>query len=140
MSLKVKSGSHSQHALAIHLIWCVKYRRKILTNQIGDRVKFHVTEIAKRNGAEIISIETDIDHVHVLVRLHPTHEIADLVKRFKRATARYIFQEFPGIKNRLWGGHLWSPSYYVASVGGAPLDTIKKYVESQRESEKPPPL
>jgi putative transposase len=132
MGLKAQSGGHSQHALAYHLVWCTKYRRTVLLRDVGDRCKELVTQIASEIGCEIISIETDVDHVHVLVRLKLTHEVSEVVHRFKGATARYLFQEFPWLKKRLWGGHLWSPSYYVTTVGGAPLETVKKYVESQR--------
>ena len=132
MGLEAKSSAHNKHALAVHLIWVVKYRRSVLTHEIGDRVKAIVLEVATEIGCEIISIETDVDHVHVIVRLKPTHTVSDVVKRFKGRSARYIFKEFPEIKRRLWGGHLWQPSYYAATVGGAPLETLKKYVENQR--------
>ena len=132
MALTAQSGGHSKHALAVHLIWVVKYRRSVLTHDIGDRVKAIVSEVATEIGVEIIKIETDVDHVHVIARIKPTHTISDVVKRFKGRSARLIFQEFPAIKNRLWGGHLWQPSYYAATVGGAPLETLKKYVEEQR--------
>lgn len=132
MGLEAQSGGHSKHALAVHLIWVVKYRRSVLTHEIGDRVKQIVSEVAEEIGCEIIKIETDVDHVHVIVRIRPTHQIAYVAKRFKGRSARVIFQEFPALKNRLWGGHLWQPSYYAATVGGAPLETLKKYVEGQR--------
>ena len=133
MGLATHSGGHSVHALAYHIVWCVKYRRDILVVELGDRVKEIVSQAAVEQGCEIISIETDIDHVHVLLRVKPTHQLSKLVQIFKGRSARILFQEFPWIKNRLWGGHLWSPSYYAATVGGAPLETIKRYVESQRE-------
>lgn len=136
MSLKPQSGGHSQHALAFHLVWCVKYRRTILTHEIGDRVKEIVRQKAAEIGCEIIEAETDVDHVHIVVRLKPSHTLSKVVQRFKGASARIIFLEFPELKNRLWGGHLWSPSYYAATVGGAPLETIKKYVRSQRDKEE----
>jgi putative transposase len=132
MALEHKRGAHSVHAIAYHLVWCVKYRKTLLTSQIGDRVKEIVTEQANALGCEILEIETDTDHVHVLVRVKPTHQVSSLVHRFKGVSARRIFQEFPHLKYRLWGGHLWSPSYFVATVGGAPLSTIKQYVKSQR--------
>lgn len=132
MGLEHKRGAHSVHAIAYHLVWCVKYRKTLLTRQIGDRVKEIVTEQAVAQGCEILEIETDTDHVHVLLRVKPTHQVSSLVHRFKGVSARRIFQEFPHLKWRLWGGHLWSPSYFVATVGGAPLSTIKQYVKSQR--------
>lgn len=133
MSQVTNSSAHSKYALHFHLVWCVKYRRTVLTRQIGDRVKEICLQIAIEQNCQINAIETDTDHVHILLELKPTHDIPKLVKFFKGRSARYIFLEFPEIKNRLWGGHLWSPSYYICTVGGAPLATIKRYVESQRE-------
>jgi len=132
MALEPQSGGHSKHAMAYHIVWCVKYRRTVLTRAIGDRVKEIVTEIAAAQGCEILSIETDTDHVHVLLRVKPTHQLSKLVQLFKGKSAYILFREFPQIKNRLWGGHLWSPSYYACTVGGAPIETLKKYIESQR--------
>lgn len=130
--MKANSSAHSKHLLHYHLVWCVKYRRSVLLPEVGDRIKQICLEIATEQGVQIDAIETDVDHVHILLTLKPTHDIPKLVRYFKGRSARYIFQEFSWIKNRLWGGHLWSPSYYVCTVGGAPLSTIKKYVESQR--------
>lgn len=130
--MKTNSSAHSKHILNFHLVWCVKYRRTVLTREIGDRVKEICLQIADEQKAVITAIETDTDHVHILLELKPTHSIPKLAQLFKGRSAFLIFREFPEIKNRLWGGHLWSPSYYVASVGGAPLKTVKEYVESQR--------
>lgn len=126
-------SSNSKHSLNYHLVWCVKYRRSVLTHEIGDRIKEIILQIAVEQNCQIHAIETDVDHCHILLELKPTHSIPNIVKLFKGRSARFIFLEFPHIKNRLWGGHLWSPSYYICTVGGAPLSTIKKYVESQRE-------
>lgn len=76
MSLKPLSGAHSMHVLTYHIVWCVKYRHTLLTREIGDRVKEIVSEIAAEIGCEIVEIETDTDHVHVLVRLKPTHQLS----------------------------------------------------------------
>lgn len=67
-----------------------------------------------------------------MLELKPTHSIPKLVQLFKGRSARVLFQEFPHLKNRLWKGHLWSPSYYITTAGGAPLETLKNYVECQR--------
>lgn len=131
--MKANSSAHSKHILNYHIVWCVKYRRTVLTREIGDRVKAIVQQIAVEQNAVIEAIETDTDHVHILIELKPTHSIPKLLQLFKGRSARYIFLEFPEIKNRLWGGHLWSPSYYACTVGGAPLATVKQYVESQRQ-------
>lgn len=104
-----------------------------MTHEIGDRVKEIIREIAKEQSAVIEAVETEPDHLHVMLNLKPTHSIPKLVQLFKGRSARIIFQEFPEIKNRLWKGHLWSPSYYITTAGGAPLETLKNYVECQRE-------
>lgn len=118
MTQNANSSAHSKHLLHYHLVWCVKYRRSVLTREIGDRVKEICLQIADEQNCTITAIETDTDHVHILLQLKPTHSIPKLVKFFKGRSARLIFQEFPYIKNRLWGGHLWSPSYYVCTGGG----------------------
>jgi putative transposase len=142
MSIKAQSGAHSMHVLTFHLVWCVKYRHTLLTRQIGDRVKEIVSEIAANIGTEIIEIETDTDHVHVLIRLKPSLSVSQVLHRFKGASARRIFQEFPQLRRRLWGGHLWSPSSFSSTVGGVTLEAVKKYVKEQRAnlSEESPPL
>lgn len=131
--MKANSSAHSKHILHYHLIFCTKYRRTVLTHQIGDRVKEICFEIALEHKFEIVAIESDVDHVHVMMELKPTHSIPKIVQLFKGRSARIAFQEFPHLKKRLWGGHLWSPSYFITTAGGAPLETLKTYVESQRE-------
>lgn len=131
--MKANSLAHSKHILHFHLVWCVKYRRTVLTHEIGDRLKEICLQVALEQDVIITAIETDTDHTHILLQLKPTHSIPKLAQYFKGRSSRYLFLEFPHLKFRLWGGHLWSPSYYVCTVGGAPLSTIKKYVESQRE-------
>lgn len=130
--MKTNKSAHSTHTLNYHLIWCVKYRKSLLTNEIGDRLKEICHEIAKEQNAIIEAIETDVNHVHVMLNLKPTHSLPSLVQYFKGRSSRLLFQEFPYLKNRLWGGHLWSPSYFVTTAGGAPLETLKSYVENQR--------
>jgi putative transposase len=130
---QLNKSAHSTHTLNFHLIFCTKYRRTVLTNDIGDRVKEIICEIAKEQNVIIEAMETDSDHLHIMLNLKPTHSIPKLVQLFQGRSARLIFQEFPEIKRRLWGGHLWSSGYFVTSAGGAPLETLKTYVNSQRE-------
>jgi putative transposase len=132
MGLKPLSGAHSKHVLTYHLVWCVKYRHTLLTRGMGDRAKEILREIADKIAVEIIEVETDTDHVHVIVRLKPTHTIAGVLHRFKGGSAYRLFRDFPYLRRRLWGGHLWSPSYFASTVGGVTLDKVKKYVQEQR--------
>jgi len=130
--MQINKSAHSTHILHYHLIWCVKYRKSILTHDIGDRLKIICQEIADEQNAIIEAIETDVTHVHIMLNLKPTHSIPNLVKLFKGRSSRLLFEEFPHLKKRLWGGHLWSPSYFITTAGGAPLETLKSYVENQR--------
>ena len=129
---QLNRSAHSTHTLYFHLIWCTKYRKKILSYEIGDRIKQIILEIAKEQNAIVEAVETETDHLHVMLQLKPTHSIPKLVQLFKGRSAKIIFEEFPYLRKYLWKGHLWSPSYYVATAGGAPLETLKNYVEWQR--------
>lgn len=131
--IQLNKSAHSTHTLNFHLIFCTKYRRTVLTHEIGDRVKEIICEVAKEQNAIIEAIETDTDHVHVMLNLKPTHHLPKLIQLFKGRSSRICFLEFPHLKKRLWGGHLWSPSYFVTTAGGAPLETLKNYVNSQRD-------
>lgn len=133
MKYELESGSHSVYLLTYHLVWCVKYRRSVLTRNIGDRLKEIVADLLTEADCSLVAVETEVDHIHIVFRTKPTHQLSKLVNSLKGVTARRLFQEFPTLKNRLWKGHLWSPSYFLVSVGGAPLEVIKRYVETQRE-------
>lgn len=133
MNYELQSGAHSTYLLTYHLVWAVKYRRKVLTDEIGDRLKEIVITLLEAAECSVVAIETDIDHLHVVFRCKPTHQLSKIINSLKGVSARKLFQEFPEIKTRLWNGHLWSPSYFLVTCGGAPLEVIKRYVETQRE-------
>ncbi len=133
MKYELERGAHSAYLLTYHLVWCVKYRRKVLTKEIGDRLKEIAGVLLLDAECALIAIETDVDHIHFVFRAKPIHQLSKVINSLKGVTARRLFQEFPTLKNRLWKGHLWSPSYFLVTVGGAPLEVIKRYVESQRE-------
>ena len=133
MKYELEFGSHSAYLLTYHLVWCVKYCRKVLTDEIGDRLKVILRKLLIEAECAVIAIETDIDHIHVVFRSNPTHQLSKIVNSLKGVSARRLFQEFPQIKTRLWNDNLWSPSYFLVTCGGAPLEVIKKYVETQRE-------
>lgn len=132
MKQVINTSAHSKHTLNYHLVFVTKYRRTVLNIEVGDRVKEIIREIAVEQNCNVVAVETETNHVHVMLELAPTHSIPKLVQLFKGRSSKLIFEEFPYIKNRLWGGHLWSPSYYITTAGGAPLETLKNYVECQR--------
>ena len=104
-----------------------------MTKEIGDKCKEILADLCKQMDLNLIAVETEVDHVHIVFKASPKHQISKIVNSFKGVTARRMFQAFPTLRNRLWNGHLWSPSYFAVTVGGAPLEVIKKYVENQRK-------
>lgn len=111
-------------------MWCSKYRRKVLAGMVEARLKELILEIADLHHSEIIELAIMPDHVHLLVEVDPHYGIHRLVRQIKGQTSRVLRSEFPGIKSRL--PTLWTNSYFVATVGGAPLALIKQYIENQK--------
>lgn len=131
--MKITQGRGYVYALQYHLVWCIKYRHKLLSGKIDTRLKEMLNDIATDNGFEILEIETDEDHVHMLISCKPQHYIPNIVKALKGNSARFMFKEFPELKKRLWGGHMWNPNYFISTVGDANEEQIKHYIQSQKE-------
>ena len=129
---KVNRGRGYVYYLHYHIVWCVKYRHKILYGEVEKYLKNLLYVIAKDNDIEILEMETDNDHIHLLINCTPQHFIPSVIKAFKGVSARKMFLEFPYLKNRLWGGHLWNPSYFVATVSENTEEQIKKYIQNQQ--------
>ena len=136
MKYKLDKGAHSVYALYYHLILVVKYRRKVFTNdKIIDFLKQKIHEISETHEVEILAIETDQDHVHILFKANPTLNIPKYINALKTITSREIRRNFPEVKEKLWRNVFWSPSYFLATSGQVTLDVLKAYVESQGEKE-----
>jgi len=115
--------------VAYHVVWCTKYRKQILADSIAKRADQLIEDICGKNNWPIISKEIQSDHIHLFVSISPAFSVATAMKKLKGIMARKLFLEFPGIKEKLWGGSLWSPSYYVGTAGNVSAETIKKYIE-----------
>jgi len=136
MKYKLDRGAHSVYALYYHLILVIKYRRKVFTNdKIIDFLKQKIHEISETHEVEILAIETDQDHVHMLFKANPTLNIPKYINTLKTITSREIRRNFPEVKEKLWRNAFWSPSYFLATSGQVTLDVLKAYVESQGEKE-----
>lgn len=131
MKYQLDKGCHSVYSLRFHYVCCVKYRKKVLTPEVSSRLKEINLGVAKKFGVQIIEQETDLDHIHVLFASKPQVQLSKFVNSLKSVSARILFREFPDLKKELWGGHFWSPSYFLASVGEVKLEDVKRYVESQ---------
>jgi putative transposase len=123
---------HSVAMLHAHLIFCTKYRRQVLTPRVFEALRRSVAQTAHALGLVVEAIEADQDHVHVLFAFPPNLALSTITQRIKGASSRFIRQQrFPDVLKKLWGRHLWAPSYCVVSCGGAPLDVVKRYVDNQ---------
>ena len=128
---------HNKTLLLYHLVFPVKYRKKIIEDQISNFIKDICVEISERYEIQFIEIGTDEDHVHFLVQSVPTMSVDRLVRTIKSLTARMVFQSFPSIKKELWGGSFWTSGYYANTVGQyGNLEVIKNYVENQGKEYK----
>ena len=114
---------------AYHVVWCPKYRKSILTGSIADESKRLIEGICLERNWSVLALEVQPDHIHLFVSIPPSTSVADAVKILKGSTARKLFVRFPELKKQLWGGHLWSPSYYVGTAGNVSSETIQKYIE-----------
>lgn len=125
-----KSNKNVVYSCKFHVVWCSKYRRSVLCGPIEKRLKEIILSICVKRSAELVEMEVMPDHVHVLVDVDPQYGIHRLVKELKGASSRLLRQEFLQLKSRL--PTLWTNSYFVSTVGGAPLSKIKQYIENQK--------
>lgn len=122
--------------LNFHIVWCVKYRHKIIKGKIKEDFINIITNICKNNGYEILEINTDLDHVHLLLGLSPQDSIPVVIKTLKGVSARLLNQLHRSeLSKVLYGGHIWSPSYYIATNSDNVMENIKNYIKNQGEKD-----
>ena len=128
----MKHGRGYVYDIYYHIVWCVKYRREILVGNIKDDFIDIITNICINNNYEIVEINTDKDHVHMLLGLSPQDSIPVVMKTLKGVSARLLNQKHSAeISKELYGGHIWSPSYYIATTSDNVMDNIKAYIKNQ---------
>ena len=133
---KIKDAGYEKHYVYnahYHLIWCTKYRNQIFTNQdLAQEMRDLLKQIAEDNQIQIEKMEVMPEHIHLLISFRPSKSGSSVVKALKGRSAFLFFQNHPEIKqNRIWGGHLWSPSYYFGSVGNMSKEVVEKYINDQ---------
>lgn len=131
MKYRYDKGAHAVYSIQFHLVFCVKYRKKVLIGEVAERLKEITNNIAANFGIEIIEQEADKDHIHILFASKPQIQVSRFVNSLKGVSSRLLRKEFPELKKELWGKSFWSPSYFLASTGEVSLDVLKKYVEEQ---------
>ena len=131
--MEVTHGRGYVYSIQYHIVWCVKYRHKILTLKIENRLIELLYQIARENDFQIIECNTDKDHIHILINCTPQHYIPEIVQKMKGITSRVLMKENGEVLSRkLWSGHLWNPSYFVATVSENTEEQIRKYIKNQK--------
>lgn len=132
MKYKLDKDAHSVYALQYHLVQIVKYRKQVFENEkIVDFLKQKVRETSESFDVEVLNIECNKDHFHMIFKAKPTLDIPKYINAIKTITSREIQRNFLEVKEKLWKGVFWSPSYFLATTGQVTLDVLKKYVEEQ---------
>ena len=129
--MEYKSNHNVVYSCKYHVVWCPKYRRKVLVNGVDVRLKELIEEICCELRIDVIEMEIMPDHVHLLMEVDPQFGIHKAVKQIKGRTSRILRQEFGTLRSRL--PSLWTNSYFVSTVGVAPLSVIKQYIENQKK-------
>ena len=129
--MNYKSNHNVTYSCKYHVVWCPKYRRKVLTGEIETRLKELIMQTAKEIRADIIELEIMPDHVHLIIEVDPQYGINKAVRHIKGVSSHALRSEFPSLKSRL--PTLWTNAYFVSTVGGAPLEAIKRYIENQKD-------
>ena len=130
---EMDNNAHSVFLLYYHLIMVTKYRRKVINDDISARGKEIFEYIAPNYGIILEEWNHDKDHVHVMFRAQPKSAISKFINAYKSASSRLLKKEYPEIKEKLWKGAFWSQSFCLLTSGGAPVEVIRKYIESQGE-------
>jgi putative transposase len=133
-----RTGRHCVFELHVHLVFVTKYRRDVLSQLAIRDLSAIFARVCGDFGAQLVECNGEDDHVHLLVEYPPQISISKLVNSLKGVSSRLIRAERPEIRGRYYKGTLWSPSYFAASCGGAPISILKQYVEQQREDAPPP--
>ena len=126
--MKLDSNNHSVFLLYYHLVLVT---RKVINDAISNRLKEMFVQIQKNYNITLQEWNHDKDHVYILFKAHPNTELSKFINAYKSASSRIIKKEFPEIKQQLWKEYFWSRSYCLLTTGGAPIEVIRKYIETQ---------
>ena len=131
--MELDTNQHSVFLMYYHLVFVVKYRKKVINDKISERLKEIFEYIAPSYNISLQEWNHDRDHVHILFKAHPNTELSKFINAYKSASSRLIKKEFSEIRQKLWKEYFWSRSFCLVTSGGAPLEVLKRYIESQGE-------
>lgn len=132
LSTDLRRGRNCVFLMHVHLVFITKYRRNVFTKSILKELREIFQNVCKDFSAELVEFEGERDHVHLLVNYPPKVSVSKLVNSLKGVSSRLVRKkDYPTIQQALWGGSLWSPSYFAGACGGASLEIIRQYIEQQ---------
>lgn len=131
--MELDNNNHSVFLMYYHLVLVVKYRRKVIDDSISNRLKEIFEYIAQNYNVSLQEWNHDKDHIHILFKAKPNSELSKFINAYKSTSSRLVKKEYPIIKKFLWKEYFWSRSYCLLTTGGAPIEVIKRYIESQGE-------
>jgi putative transposase len=129
--MEYRRSSHSIYDLKYHVVFCTKYRYRVLTDQIANRARDLIKEICSSNYVDIVSGSMSPDHIHLLLSISPHMSISQVVQYIKGKSSRKLQQEFEILRKRYWGQHLWARGYFAVTVGNVNSADIQEYIENQ---------
>lgn len=131
--MQLDDNNHSVFLLYYHLVLVIKYRRNVLDDAVSLRAREIFEYIAPSYKITLLEWHHDHDHVHILFKAQPHSELSKFINAYKSASSRLLKKEFPEIRSKLWQEYFWSRSYCLLTTGGAPIEVIRQYIETQGE-------
>ena len=134
MAREYHSNNNIVYSCKYHVVWCPKYRRKVLVGNVEKRLKEIIIDTCAKYNFSLIEMEVMPDHIHILIEVDPQYGIHKAIKLLKGISSRILRKEFVHLTTKI--PTLWTNSYFISTVGGAPLDVVKQYIESQKTSQR----
>ena len=128
-----RKGAHTKFDLQYHIVWITKYRRKVLTGKLKERLQIILMQVCEQNNIIILKGKVMEDHVHLMVSCPPKISVSKMIQLLKGRASKMLQDEFPDLKKKYWGQHIWGTGYFVRSVGAVTEEMIRNYVESQND-------
>jgi len=132
LSSEIRHGRHCVFQMHVHLVFVTKYRRRIFDEDAIRCLRVLFEKVCVDFESRLVEMNGETDHVHLLINYPPKHSVSALVNCLKGVSSRMLRLERPDIQRRYWKGVLWSPSYFAASCGGAPISVLREYIENQK--------
>ena len=130
-----RHGAHTVFEIHLHLVWVTKYRKPVMTGEVGTRLRELIREICGNQEVTIIKGHVSKDHVHLFVSIPPQVTISWLVQMLKGKSSYKLMHEFPHLGKKFWGRHMWARGYFCVSSGNVTDEVIKQYIEQQQHDQ-----